>query len=417
MKGTLFAVMAMLVAALASAAPPLTFDRALELAAQASGVETATEPLRAEIAALRRARLPAVRAEVQAGTSRTLDVFTEGPIDLQFANSVLAFDYPIWGGGWYSPAQVGALEAKLHRLESAHGLNDAQFAEVLDAFGELYLTQRQSEILGPAAERAQREAEGSAELLSRGDISNLTAAERTEIALAFRSRLLEIESRRVGAAARLQFLTGLDAEPVVELDIAAVPPRPATLTGVRDDSVDAAMIAVEDSRARVRLASETSGFRAFVTGFAGLETAQSDFQGVHSAASSEIWGLRFRLLYPLIGGSNGVLIAEARAGLAEANASYQLAMNAARRRASEYALRADTAGRRMTLLEESVQVAKLREESLARLVAGGIRPESDLGRAIEERARREVDLLAAGIERWKMTQLLARMTAAGADRP
>jgi hypothetical protein len=388
----------------------LTFDDAVALARKTAS-PAISSPLRSELAGLRRSVLPTVRAEVTANTSRTLDLFAEGPLEVRYAQSVLAFDYPLWGAGSMA-SRINAVEARLRRLAGRGGLDDARFAQLLDAFGDLYLAQRQSELLRPLFEQLSNEANRSALLISSGEISNLTATEWREIALSFGSRLLDLDARRIDAAAKLRLITGVAEEPTLVLDLDFMPAPAPELAGapLRDDRVDAMTIAVEESRARLHEVSSTSAFRAILSGFAGIGAAQSSFRDITSDGSFGVYGLRIHLSYPIIGGSSAVPAVEAGADLAQTLALRDEALDVARARASEYRLREESARKRISLMRQSVALAKEREQSLVRLVSGGLRSQSDLGHAQAERTRRETDLLAVEIERWKAAQMLARMT-------
>jgi outer membrane protein TolC len=408
-------VVAMTAAGAQLGAAPLTFDEAVALAGRTAGDSAAAAPLRDEIAALRRSQLPNVRAEVTGNTSRTLDLFAEGPLAVRYASSVLAFDYPLWGGSSAS-ARIDALRAKLARVETGGGLDDARYVQIVDTFTDLYLIQKQNEVTRGFADEIEATVSRSEELLARGEISNLVAADRRATALAYRSRLLDLEARRVEAAARLRLLTGRDDDPTVILDLSQLPARPE-IAVVHDDAVDNATIAVEESRVALESARNTGSFRALLSGFAGVGAAESDFRSVSSSGSFGIYGLRLNLIYPLIGGSNGVAVAQARAQLAQSIAARDAAVRAANARAAEYRLREQTASQRIALMEQSIAVAKEREESLTRLIAAGVRPESDLDRAREERLQREIDLVSATVDRWRAAQLLRRMSAGDGARP
>lgn len=391
----------------------LTFDEAVSLAAVRSLAASSSAPLRLEVADLRRARLPNVRAEIAGNTSRTLDLFSEGPLEVRYATSVLAFDYSLWDGGATS-ARIKSVETKLRRMSSRNAMDDSRFNELLNAFGDLYLAQHQSEVLRPLYEQLSAKNESMESQLASGEISNLAAADRREIVLGFESRLLEIESRRIDAVTKIRFLTGLEAEPRVVIDLDQV--MPPSAADVADDSVKATLNAVADSRARLREVEASSGFRATLSGFAGVGTAQSQFRHLASAGSFGVYGLRLLVSYPLFRGTNAIAVAEARADVEQSVAVRNAARDAARLRAEEYRLQEQLAEKRLALMQQSVETARQREESLQRLVAGGLRSEGDLAQAQAERVRRETDLLAIEIDRWKASQLLARMTAAGETR-
>jgi hypothetical protein len=59
-------------------------------------------------------------------------------------------------------------------------------------------------------------------------------------------------------------------------------------------------------------------------------------------------------------------------------------------------------------LQQSVEIARKREESVIRLVAAGLRPENEVAEAAADRARRESDLLGARVELWKYQRILER---------
>ena len=412
---TLFPAISILLAVMAaeSASPTLSFDAAVRMAGRANHSDPAA--LRSAMDALRRSRLPNVRAEVLANASRTLDLFSEGPFEVRYGTSVLAFDYPLWNDGT-SDARADALRARLDRLSATRLLDDARFTQLVDAFGDLYLTQRQMEVMRPFAAAIDEEKVRTAEQLETGNISNLIAVERRDIALSFTSRLLELEARRIDAAARLQLLTGLESEPVVAIDLAQHAAISA-VDSVRDDLVDATTAAVEQNRIRLREVASSSRFRATLSGFAGVGAAESHFRDSTSAGAFGVYGLRLHLSYPLFTGTGGLALAEARLDLAQSETSRDAALVVARSRASEYRLRERTAGKRTELLAESIRAARLREESLRRLVTAGLRSETDIEHARAELARREADLAAAEVDRWKASRLLERMTATGPGRP
>lgn len=404
MKSILLA--SLLSAAVASgqgSAPSLTFEDAVGLVAKNSPAPK----ISSDIGGLR-SRLPNVRIETTGNTSRTLDFFSDGPFEARYASTVLAFDVPLWDGR-ASDARISAVASRLRRIAARDRVDDARYAQLLDAFSDLYLAQKESDSVAALSELFSEQESTTERLRTAGEISNLAAAERTEITLALRMRLLEIQARRIDAAAKLRLLTGVEAEPKVALDLSQPSAAQVTSAGITDDSVQAATVAVDASRERVREMAMLSGFRATLSGFGGYGGASSRFRDSTSRGSFGVYGLRVNLSYPLFRGRGGVEDVEARAGLAEAEALRDSAIETARLREAEYRMREETARRRIAVLEESINVAKLREESLQRLVKAGMRSESDLDHARSERVRREGDLLAVRVERWKAAQLLTRM--------
>jgi outer membrane protein TolC len=387
--------------------PTLTFEDAMVLVAKNS---PAAPPVPTGIGGLR-SRLPDVRVETTGNTSRTLDFFADGPFEVRYASSVLAFDLPLWDGG-ASEAHIASVEGKLRRLAAHDRVDDARFEQLLDAFSALYLAQKESAVIGAVTELLSEVESRSARLAAAGEMTNLAATERSEIALAFRSRLLEIQARRIDAAARLRLLTGVEAEPKLVLDLSQPAPAAVTSENATDDSVQAATMALEASRLRLREVTMFSGFRATLTGFGGFGSASSRFRDNSSRGAFGVYGLRLNLSYPILRGGGSIAVVEARADVAQSEANRAAAVETARLRAAEYRVREETSRRRIDLLQQSIEVSKQREESLQRLVSAGIRSDSDLAQARGERVRREADLLAAQVERWKAAQLLARMTTA-----
>lgn len=387
-------------------AQPLTFEEAAGLAARRLAAASGT-PRVPQLSALRGPRLPNVRAEVNANTSRTLDLFAEGPYESRYATSVLAFDYPLWDNGARA-ARIDALEARLRRTGGRGGLGEGHFHQLVEAFGHLYLAQQEVAVISPILDELARDEGRSEALLSAGEITNLTAVDRRDAILAMQSQLLEAEARRIDAAMRLQLLTGLEDEPDVTLDSSAA----AKTVSVTDERVRAISVALEESRARLRQVAAGRGFQAMLSGYAGVGAARSSFGSLASEGSFGVYGLRIHLSYPLFRDADGLSLAEARADL-EHNLSLEAeAVDAARLEAAEYRLRLGSADRRIDLLRRSLEAAVEREAALVRLVEGGIRLPSDLAHARADRARRQVALLGAEVERWKAGRLLAG-TAAG----
>ena len=391
----------------------LTFERAVTLAtAQVASTKGGDAP---DIPGLRRARLPNVRIEATGNTSRTLDLFSEGPFEVRYASSVLAFDYSLWDGG-ATAARIQAVERRLRRAGGTRQLDDSRFVELLDAFGGLYVAQRQEEIVRTLLDQSSSEAERAEIRLASGEITNLERLQRREEVLGLASRLLEIEAQQIESSRRVRLLTGVAADPRADLDPAEPIQLKAVHDTVRDDAIEAATIAVEESRARIRAMEASSGLRAMISGFTGLGAAESRFRGISSYGSFGIYGLRLQLSYPLFGGSMEISRVEARADLAQSLARLEEAIAAAKARASRYGLQREAAQRRAELLRQSIDIANAREEALARLVRGGVRSENDLQQARAERMRRQLDLLAAEVELWKANRLLAWMAGESVEK-
>ncbi|HEY3057267.1 MAG TPA: hypothetical protein VGK31_15175, partial [Thermoanaerobaculia bacterium] len=139
--------------------PALTFEDAVGLVAKNSPA-----PVLSDIGGLR-SRLPNVRVETTGNTSRTLDFFSDGPFEVRYASSVLAFDFPLWDGG-ASEAHIAAVESRLRRMAARDRIDDARYAQLLDAFSALYLAQKESEVIGALSELLSDEESRAARLLA-----------------------------------------------------------------------------------------------------------------------------------------------------------------------------------------------------------------------------------------------------------
>jgi outer membrane protein TolC len=264
-------------------------------------------------------------------------------------------------------------------------------------------------IVSPILDELTRDEERSQGLLSACEITNMTAVDRRDAVLALQSQLLEAEARRIDAAVRVQLMTGLEAEPEVTL---GSPGESPVAVAMIDDRMDAIAGALESSRARLRQVSAAGGFQAMLSGYAGVGAARSSFGSLTSDGSFGVYGLRIHLSYPLFRGLDRLSLAEARADLEQNLLLQAEAVDAARLKASEYRLRLGSAEKRIDLLHRSLEAASEREAVLTRLVEADLRLPSDLAHATADRARRQVALLGAKVERWKAGMLLAGNAAA-----
>ena len=390
------ALFALSIAAAPVTGPALTFDEALALAEGRTAAARSDDPLRG----LRGPRLPDVRIETSGSATRTLDPFTANPLETEAATAVVAFDYPLFDGG-ARRAQLQALEARAR--VRPRGLSEARFAEILEAFGDLYLGQQQETIIRPLQEKLSLEAERAARLLRSGEISNLEASNRRTLAAAYAAQLLDVEARREDAAARLIDTLGLQTEPALVLDPAHSPDAPHfAMTAER---IDASQAAVEESRARARAVAASSGFTATLSGLAGATTAHSEFNDVSSAGTYGIYGLRVHLSYPLLR-STSLAAAEARIALQESLRAQEEASAASRQRIASLRREEQSAVRRIDLLAQQLEEARLAAASVERLANAGLRPGADVVFTQAEVERRRLDLLAAQVQRWKTAQRL-----------
>jgi len=371
------------------AAQPVTFD---ELLARLAAARTASVPAQPPTASL-----PVVRLESTVSSSRSQELFVQTPFELRAATLALAVDYPLLDGGMRATADAITRADAADARAAMTAVSDADFEALLDAFGELYVAraalQRSSE---PAADR-------TSVLLASGQISNATAAAWQERALAARSRQLDAELRKVDAEARLQELLGGDGEIVPAIDFNAAPPAPAP-----DPAVLAAERRVERARLYVREMDARRKPNVMLSGYAGAGAANSTFAGATSSGAFGIYGLRVQLALPLFDHTSAADVARAELELARAEADRDAARRESRSAAARETRRIEAQRKRTALLAESVEVARKRQESLARLVQAGLRSESDALAAAGDVAERATRLDEARVEEWKSIQRLRR---------
>lgn len=361
-------------------------------------------------------RLPSVRAESDAITSRSTDVFAERPYNQQSLSATIAFDYPIRSNRISRLRRLAATAEAEYLRSRISGTRD-DYEAVLTAYGELYASQHQKERLSGAigsVELADREI---SRLLDEGQVSLITAASSREAVLALRSQLLSLESRRMTAQSRLRELISesSDAEIVADLstDLDQIESEPldreATRSRVmeRNSSVAAQEIAVQKSRLLYEEASSRSRLTSAIAGFGGIAAARSDFSGTSSSSVGfGVYGLRVSLRYPLFDRSMMIDVAVARVELERAEAARTKSRTDAEARIAREWLQYQEAGKRVELLREWAAVEREREESLRRLIAAGVRREADLAHVVAARARREGELLDVRIERWRLSRLM-----------
>jgi outer membrane protein TolC len=373
------------------AAQPVTFD---ELLARVAAARTASVPAQPSTASL-----PVVRLESTLSSSRSQELFVQTPFELRAATMALSVDYPLLDGGMRATADAITRADAADARAAMTAVSNADFEALLDAFGELYVAraalQRNSE---PAADR-------TSVLLASGQISNATAAAWQERALAARSRQLDAELRKVDAEARLQELLGDDGEivPVICLECggqaAALPPS---------GGVAAALHRVDRARLYVREMEARRKPNVMLSGYVGAGAANSTFAGATSSGAFGIYGVRVQLALPLFDHTSAADVARAELELARAEADRDAALREAKRIAARETRRIDAQRKRVALLVESYEIARKRQESLARLVQAGLRSESDALAAAGDVAERATRLDEAKVEEWKSIQRLRR---------
>lgn len=378
----------------------LTFAEAIEIARGAAPVAAGED----YTAALRGPRLPDVRIETTGNTSQTLDPFTSDPLRLAALSSVLAVDYTLLDGG-VRRAQLAAIEARQRRAR-ATPLAEERYDEIVEAFGDLYLVQRQEELLRPWNEKITAEAERATRLLQSGEIANLEAASRRSQAAMSARQWLDLESRRDDASARLIGILGLQSEPILSLDRGELP---ANASMLRDRYLKATEASLEENRARLRTLEGPSRLTATLSGFAGVSSGSSEFNDVTSSGTFGIYGLRVHLSYPLFRGAQ-VAAAEARLAVEESTRLRDEAATAASERAHSLRRQVRAGDRQIELLQQQLEETRLTAASVQRLADAGLRSNADLVFVAVDVARVESELLAMQVQRWKTVQRLRRFS-------
>jgi len=363
-----------------------TFD---ELLARLSASRAANVPAQPTTASK-----PVVRLESTVQSARSQELFVRTPFDLRAATMTLAVDYPLRDGGYRAAADAIAQADAADVRAAQTAVSDADFNALLDAFGELYVARAAlARANAPSEDRTQT-------LLASGQISNATAAAWQERALALRARQLDLELRKVDAEARLQELLGDVGEIAPVLDVpSALPPPPALAAAER--RVERARLFVREMEARRRP-------NVTLSGYAGAGAANSTFAGTTSSGAFGIYGVRVQLSLPLFDHTSDADVARAELELARAEADRDAALREAGRAAAQETRRIEAEKKRIAILAESYDVARRRQESMARLAGAGLRTDADALAAAGEVAERAMRLDEARVEEWKSTQRLRR---------
>jgi outer membrane protein TolC len=122
--------------------------------------------------------------------------------------------------------------------------------------------------------------------------------------------------------------------------------------------------------------------------------------------TSGLYGLRFTISLPMFDGSVARRVAQARMEAEDAARERSLREASERNRAELLRVAMTAAEKRIELLAHAVDIAKQREASVTRLVSAGVRSAGDLVDASTDVSRREMELLAVQVERWKLQQQL-----------
>jgi len=409
---------ALLAALVAQAQTDITFPLAVERALRSHAATTPPSDPSTILDALSVRTLPTVRAETSLSTAENLNLLFERVDRFDAFTAVVSVAYPLLdAGGERRRVEALRADARLLRRRAREEAGEV-FRETLEAFAQLYLAGERLRLLEAAATRAAELRQRASARLESGEISNLTAAQWHDQALAAESQIVDIELQRLEAETRLRQLMGDTSSDTLRASLALDAESPVAEVRAEDIvEADAAIVRASLVQERQRLAlQEATALRRpqlLFSAFGGVAAVPSTYETNAQEGTFGIYGLRLSLSLPMFDAAAARRVAEARLQLEEASRVRGVTEAATRNRIALLRLAADAAEKRIGLLTEAVRVARQREESVTRLVAAGVRPESDLVEAATAAARREGDLLAVRVDRWKLRQQALYLGSSG----
>jgi outer membrane protein TolC len=380
-------------------AATLTFPVALERAIEARGAQAHYEQQAKTLESFSFRGLPSVRAETGVSSADDLNLLTHNVTRFDAYTALITVDYPLFHRDFAQSA--ARADAQLLRRR-ADDEADEIFRETLDAFARLYTAGARLELLRATIDRAAMLRERSQTMLQAGLISNNVAAQWEDQALAAEATLVDLELQRLDADTRLKQLIGDTSEQPLEVCIvscgaAGSQPAESNAGGLRArrSTGDG-----DEERKRIALQEALSLRKP--------QVMMSAFGGVANVTDGTfgLYGVRVTLSLPMFDGAVARRIAQARIEADDAARARTLAEKSEQNRAELLRMAMGAADKRIALLAQAAGVARQREESVTRLVRAGVRTENDLVDATAEIARREGDLLAVRVERWKLEQQL-----------
>jgi outer membrane protein TolC len=397
--------------ALSAAGATLTFDQVLARAQQARTAHEMPDDALRTLESPNRFEWPTVRAEGALSNARNIDVFNENAIQNQVFSAVVSVDYPLLdGGASVARRRAGALDAAAFRQRVGE-LDEEFFLETVDAVALLYTAQERRKILQHGFERAMSMRQRADELLEVREISNVTAAQWQDEAIAAESELIALDLQHLDAETRLKQLIGdtsgeaieivLDVdEPRDERGTFTVPPPESDFAFARATSLlQKGELSLEEARGARRP-------QVMLSAFGGIAAVPSSTSNFYSSDDDRfaLYGLRLTIALPMLDGAGRHREAQTRIEVAEAELERAATLDRLRRQNAQTTV--DIAGlrKRIELLSRGVEVARQRAESVARLTSAGLRSEAALAGAMSDVGRRESELLAARVELWRHAQ-------------
>lgn len=396
---------------LQAAGATLTFEQALARARQARTLPERPDDALRMLEHPRRFEWPTVRAEGVLSNARNMDVFNENTIHNQVFSAIVSVDYPLLDGG------AGAVRRRAGMLDAASfrqrlgELEDELLRETIDVVARLYAAQERRKILQPGLERTKAMRRRADELLDVREISNVTAAQWQDEAIAAESELIALDLQHLDAEARLKQLLGDTSGEAIEIALSL--DDLGTFSEASPESDFALVRATTLVQKRELSHEEARGARrtqVVLSGFGGIAAVPSSTSSFYSSDDDRfaLYGLRLTIGLPMLDAAARRREAQTRLEVAEAELERAAALDRLRRRNTETSLAVAGLSKRIELLGRGVEVARQRVESVARLTSAGMRSEAALAGAVSEVGRRESELLAARVELWRHAQWLRR---------
>lgn len=373
------------------AAARLTFPAALERAIRTRGADAYYEQQAKTLDAFSFRNAPSIRAEAGASSADDLNLITSNVTRVDAYTALVTVDYPLLDGGASERSLAAArADAQVVR-ERAVAEADAVFRDTLEAYARLFLGHARLTLARAAADRANALRERSQTMLASGLISNGVAAQWQDQALAAESALVDLQLQRLDAETRLKQLIGDSSAEPLELSptLDDIAPRPIALPE-----------RAQEERQRIALADALAARKP--------QLMMSAFGGVANVTEGTfgLYGVRFSLSLPLFDSTTARRVAQARMSADDATRARSLVETAQRNRLELLRVALTASDSRIALLARGAGIAHQRADSVERLVRAGLRSESDLVDVTADISRREGDLLAARVERWKLEQQL-----------
>jgi len=415
----LAAAAALTLAHAAGAATVLSFDQVLDRARKSHAISDSAYTAAASLEQAPRFGFPVIRAEASATSAENLDVFAQNVFRTAAISALLAVDYPIADGGIREKqTRVAKLDAESFRQRMRETANDL-FRETLDAVARLYAAQERLRVLNAGLQRAVEMRDRAKKMLEMQEISNVTAAQWQDEAIVAESQLLDLDLQRLEAethvkqlmgdttSERIEIVVPIDETPVRALSLAANP-DPLVRT---DEGVARATLQYERKKLALEEAEAARQPQVILSAFGGAAVLD-EAAGRDRGRNYGLYGLRFTVSLPMFDVAKTRRVAEARLEAEQAAIERRTTTELIRRQTSTLWLGIAALEKRIALLEQAVEVARKREESVVRLVSEGLRSENEVAEAAAERTRRESDLIGAKVELWKYQQILKHRTEA-----